>query len=264
MPAASWSGLSATTICIVEQFGLAMMPSVAVERLRVDLGDDERDLGVACRHARGVVDDDGARARELRRPLAGRRAAGGEEREVEALDRRRRAARWTTRPSQLAAGRALGGERHDLARPGSARSRSMSSIAVPTAPVAPTTATAMASVRVLIARPSPERLLGPAIVVVAPSSKAECSARTASATRSPRIDAGDLDRRGRDHLDVDALRRRASRRPWRRRRGATSCRRRRSRPCPSPASVATSAMPSSADDRLERRARGAQVRRAAR
>ena len=39
MPAASWIGFNATTICIVEQFGLAMMPRW-VQGLGVDLADD--------------------------------------------------------------------------------------------------------------------------------------------------------------------------------------------------------------------------------
>ena len=90
MPAASWIGLSATTICIVEQFGLAIDAPVAVERLGVDLGDDERDVG-SCRQRGGVVDHDGAGARRsaapTRRDVA---AAGGEQRDVEALDRLRR------------------------------------------------------------------------------------------------------------------------------------------------------------------------------
>ena len=42
---------------------------------------------------------------------------------------------------ELAPGRALGGERHDLARPAKPRAASTSSMIRPTAPVAPTTAT---------------------------------------------------------------------------------------------------------------------------
>ena len=45
--------------------------------------------------------------------------------------------------------------------------------------------------------------------------------------------ARDLDRRRGDHLDVDAVVAQRRRTPWRPRPDATSCRRRRSRPCPS-------------------------------
>jgi hypothetical protein len=59
---------------------------VTVERVGVDLGDDQRHVLV---HAplRGVVDHDRAGVRELGRPLGADRRAGREEREVEALDR---------------------------------------------------------------------------------------------------------------------------------------------------------------------------------
>ena len=60
-------------------------PVVGVERLGVDLGDDERDRGVLAKGAR-VVDDDRAGIDEALRPLARARRAGGEERDVEALD----------------------------------------------------------------------------------------------------------------------------------------------------------------------------------
>ena len=141
MPAASCSGLSATTICIVEQFGLATIPRCAVERLGVDLGDDERDV-VVHPPPRGVVDDDRARGGEARRPLAGGRAAGGE-------DARRRSPAIVSSAQrlhdaaalELAAGRALGGERHDLARREAALAQQRRSITPPTWPVAPTTAT---------------------------------------------------------------------------------------------------------------------------
>ena len=89
---------------------------VAVERLRVDLGDDERDSG-SRRHARRVVDDDGAGVDEARRPLAATSSPPArEEREVEALDRLVGERAGTVDAVELAAGRALGGERDDLAR----------------------------------------------------------------------------------------------------------------------------------------------------
>jgi hypothetical protein len=50
MPAARWIGASATSICMVEQFGLAMMPrgSVAGDGIRIDLGHHQRDVVVVA------------------------------------------------------------------------------------------------------------------------------------------------------------------------------------------------------------------------
>ena len=179
-------------------------------------------------------------SREPRRPLARHAAAGGEERDVEALDRVVGAARAPRaarrRTATVLPGGALGGERHDLAR-AKRRSRITSSIVEPTAPVAPTTATARAR-----------------------SSRASPSSRSTSS--SPELErvvqrphgvghalggdhAGDLDRRGGDHLDVDLLSRRGSRTPSPRRRGGCACPRPRPRPCPSRSFVITASRPSS-------------------
>ena len=55
--ASSSSGLSATTIWMVEQFGLAMTPECQREVLGIDLGDHERHVVVHAKR-RGVVDHD--------------------------------------------------------------------------------------------------------------------------------------------------------------------------------------------------------------
>ena len=114
MPARSYNGLSATTICIVEQFGLAMIPwwcSSASGLTSLTTS------GIVVVHApaRGVVDDDGARAREARCPLPGGGAAGGEERDVESCDRVLVEPLHDEPAVELAPDRALGCERHDLA-----------------------------------------------------------------------------------------------------------------------------------------------------
>jgi hypothetical protein len=89
-------------------------PAVAVERVRVDLGDDERHV-VGHAPLRRVVHDDGARLDEARGPLAGGRAAGAEDREVESLDRLVVQGLHDQAAVELAPGRALGRERDDLA-----------------------------------------------------------------------------------------------------------------------------------------------------
>ena len=107
-------------------------------------------------------------------------------------------------------------------------------------------------------RELPERLLG-RIVSVARSSNALCSARTAPRHAVAADDAGDLDRRRRDHLDVDALV--AERREDLRgdARDGTSSPRRRSRPCPSPRRSAIGDAELGDERRRARRARVAQV-----
>ena len=116
-PASSCSGLSTGIAAIVVQFGLAMMPLRASrDRVGVDLGDDQRDVGVHPER-RGVVDDDHAGLGERRgqRPRGG--GAGGEQRDVEpgrvggrgVLDDDLAAGE-----GQHGAGRAGGGEEADL------------------------------------------------------------------------------------------------------------------------------------------------------
>src|ERR1700733_100053 len=63
--------------------GVGDHAAVALERVRVDLGDDERNVGIPP-PGRGVVDHDGAGLDEPRRPLAGGAGAGREQRDVEA------------------------------------------------------------------------------------------------------------------------------------------------------------------------------------
>ncbi len=60
MPTARWIGASATSICMVEQLGLAMMPRVRVLRdgVRVHLADHQRDIVLVAEFG-GVVDHHG-------------------------------------------------------------------------------------------------------------------------------------------------------------------------------------------------------------
>ena len=113
----------------------------AVERLRVDLGDDQRHT-LAHPPARRVVDDDRSRLGKARRPLARGLAAGREDRKVEAGDRIvvESLHESSKRAVELSPDRALRGERHDLARRKAALAQ-QPRISVPTCPVAPTTAT---------------------------------------------------------------------------------------------------------------------------
>ena len=243
IPAASWSGLSATH---------------HLHRRAVRVGDDARGgassaSGLTSETTSGTSGSHapGARScrRRPRRASAKRgahsprgRAAGGEEREVEALDRLVGERLHDAVALELAAGRALGGERDDLARREGALAQQPQHHGADRAGGADdgdAVAVADASSR------SSERLLG-LDRCPRPSSNAAVQRAHRVGDAVAADDAGDLDRRGRDHLDVDALARRASRRPSRRRPGATSSRRRRSRPCPSPGRSATLAMPSSA------------------
>ena len=143
-PASASSTLSTGIAAIVVQFGLAMMPlrrARVVERVRVDLADDERDLGVHAPRAR-VVDDEHARRGEARRLHLRHGGAGREDRDVEparvgglgvfdgdllAAERQRscrRCARWRRSGSRRSANRAP---------------RAGARTTAPTWPVAPTT-----------------------------------------------------------------------------------------------------------------------------
>ena len=85
-PASASSTFSTGIAAIVVQFGLAMMPLRASrDRVRVDLADDERNLGVHAPGA-GVVDHGRAGLGEARRVGA---AAGGAGREQGDVDARR-------------------------------------------------------------------------------------------------------------------------------------------------------------------------------
>ncbi len=249
MPAASWIGFRATTICIVEQFGLAMMPLWPSRCVGVDLGDDERHVLVHPEAAR-VVDHRRPGGDEPAAPTRADRAAGGEEGEVEPSRPPRRGGaprpprRRTAAGARPSARRRAGAPRRPGSRaPRGSRGRSRRR-------------------RRWRRRPRPCRRAR--AVTTRPSRRAAPFGRSSTrrrrtgrrartpragraprpATRSPRDHAGDLDRRGRDHLDVDARARRASRRPSRRRPGGCACRRRRSRPCRSRSSVVARRSPS--------------------
>src|SRR4051794_35848337 len=146
------------------------------DRVRVDLADDERDLGIHAPRAR-VVDHERAVGGKPRRPLARRPAAGAEQREVEAGDR------VVTQglddaPVELAARRALGREEHDVVRGERAPLEQAAHDA------------AHGSGGTDDREPHDENCpkgCSGRIVSNPDSSKAECSARTASGTRSPRM-----------------------------------------------------------------------------
>ena len=61
--------------CMVEQFGFATRPRCCARRVRVDVGHDQRHVGIHA-EGRGVVDHDGAALDGDRRPLARARRAG--------------------------------------------------------------------------------------------------------------------------------------------------------------------------------------------
>ena len=88
---------------------------MAFERVRVDLGDDQRDLGIAAERG-GVVDHGGAGLYEPRPPFAGHAGAGGEQRDIEAVDVDAVAQRPHRLAVELPAGGARRRERDDLAR----------------------------------------------------------------------------------------------------------------------------------------------------
>ena len=89
--AASCSGLSATTIWMVEQLGLAMIPRCFEDVVRVDLGHDQRNVGLHPEGAR-VVDDDRAGGRRDRAPLARDGCRRAREDDLDARERTRRLA----------------------------------------------------------------------------------------------------------------------------------------------------------------------------
>ncbi len=166
--------------------------------VRVDLGHDEGDVGVHPPR-RGVVDHDRPGRGDLRRELASRRPC-----------RRRRArcrarpGRRSPRPRRRSRRRARRGgcppsgsrRRSGSRRAGSARSARIDRMTPPTWPVAPKTPTLIP----LRARPCREPRTRRR------ARRPSCSAAHGPVGRSPAsIDAGDADRRGRDHLDVDLL-----------------------------------------------------------
>ena len=157
-----------------------MSPRWSLERVRVDLGDDERDLGIAPERRR-VVDHDRARLDEARRPLARGRAARREQRDVEALDRHRRRATAHRHAVDLAARPSARRRTGRSRRPGTARSRRSSSIVVPDRAGGADDGDTQAE---LIAPSSDRARAGPRR---RRGSNALCSARTAWGTASARI-----------------------------------------------------------------------------
>ena len=86
MPICRWIGASATIICIVVQFGLAIRPECSDAASGFTSATTSGHVGVHAPEA-GVVDDDGARLDDLWRPLGGDGAAGRAEDDVQPLDR---------------------------------------------------------------------------------------------------------------------------------------------------------------------------------
>ena len=202
MPAASCSGLSATTICMVEQFGLAMIPRWASRASRVDLGRRRAGRRPASASARSC----------RRRPRPRRRSAAPTRRTSRRRPRRSRG-RSPRSSRRAAAGRPmpLRARGRPSAQRRTARPRGPGSDVVSQqveqhgADLArgADDGDAMALCGARHAN-SPNGCSGR--IVSSPwRSKAVCSARTASGTRSPRHDAADLDGRRRDHRDVDPL-----------------------------------------------------------
>ena len=241
IPASSWSGFSATTICIVEQFGLATIPLWPSSGVGIDLGDDQRHVVVHPEVA-GVVDDHGARLDEARRPLGADRAAGRGEDEVEALDRvlAQRPALEHRRRSTRSRGRRSARRRRGRPPPPGTRARraARGSSSRP--------ARSRPELRLCIRRPPSGQydpgsggdrrpVLGAGGVLGRDRVRAELERLVQGPNRVGDAiggdHAGDLDRRGGDHLDVDPLPAEHLEDAWRRRRGGSACRRRRSRPC---------------------------------
>ncbi len=185
---------------IVEQLGLAMIPlgwSAAVSGLTSGTTSgtsgsirQAEELSITIAPARG----------ELRSPTPARRLTGGEDRDVEARDvgAVHQGPDGLGGPVELAPGAALRGERDDGARrePALAQDREHG---LAHGPVAPTTAMRCPS-------------LTPSLRTAARAPRRPRPARRPSAAPAPRrLDvlgtdhARDLDRRGGDHLDVDAL-----------------------------------------------------------
>ena len=228
MPAASWSGLSATTICMVEQLGLATMPRCAASASGLTSGTTSGTCS-CIRQKRRVVDHHGAGLGEARRPLlAGAPTAGGEERDVEALA--------SASLGQLRRCSSSSPPVDPAARP-SARTR---------------TAPPRGRERALPQHAEHRRAHGAggahdgdarSGMRRPPAGTSSRSSRLEGACERPhrlrddvrRADhARDLDRRGRDHLDVDAGVAEHGEDTWPRRPGGSSFQLRRATPAPWP------------------------------
>ena len=86
MPAARWSGASATNGTVVVQLGDDTIPLRHVaDVVGVHLGDHERDVGLHAERRR-LVDDARAALDRLRRPLECKRVVDVDDDEVEAVE----------------------------------------------------------------------------------------------------------------------------------------------------------------------------------
>ena len=138
-PAASCSGLRTHVSGIVQQFGLATMPSCLERALAVHLGHDERDARLEPVRRR-LVDRDRAAAHRVRDELARRRRADGEEREVDVAGGERVGRRLLDDDAAVERPARPSVRTRTRARSRSRARASSRSVTVPTAPVAPTTA----------------------------------------------------------------------------------------------------------------------------
>ena len=141
-PAAAWSGPTAIISTIVVQLGLAMIPWWSADGVVVHLGDDERHCGSIRKADELSTHRPRPRRTSGRTPWTGpRRPRTGRCRSRQ--DRRSPDPRRRHRPTWSAPTRPA--DRDDAIRRSSAtgksRSSRIASIVVPTAPVAPTTAT---------------------------------------------------------------------------------------------------------------------------
>ena len=206
MPAASCSGLSATTICIVEQFGLATIPLRMSASASGLTSETTSGTSSSIRHFDELSTTIAPAAAKRGAHSPDVDAAGGEDRDVEALDRLVGQRLHDADALQLLAGRALGGERHDLARgeaalaqqPQHRRRRPARSRRRPRRGTSPAGG-----------GQSTHRACSPigrsCRIASAPSSNARVQRLHRVGDAVAADHARDLDRRGRDHLDVDPL-----------------------------------------------------------
>src|SRR3954452_176127 len=196
MPTASRIGLSATTICMVEQLGLAMMPLCAV--IASGLTSDTTSGTSSCMRQYDELSTTTAPASTKRGAHSALRVPPAEKSATSKpwIDSSLRACtvRWRSPKSMLRP--ALRSEANGtISSAGNARSRITPRIVEPTAPVAPTTATRMsAHHRPVVAA----RVLAPDRVGAQPERRVQVAHRARHVLLAH--DAGDLDRRGGDHL----------------------------------------------------------------
>ena len=264
MPAASWIGLSATTICIVEQLGLATMPrwpssasgltsattsgTSSFMRQKDELSTTTAPASANC-GAHSSLTPEPAEKSARSKPWI-------------ASSRQRLHGRGRVAVVDLAPGRALGGERHDLVGGEAALAHDAEHAWCPRRRWRRRRRPSCAGLRAGRSAGAPATSSG--LTASAPSSNAGCSSRTAVRHVLLAHHAGDLDRRGRDHLDVHARVAERAEASWPRRPGGSSFPRRPPRPSPSARRSAIVAEAELRLERLERRAGGGAGRRAGR